>query len=323
MKKTDVTALGELLVDFTESGLSPQGNPLLETNPGGAPCNVLAMLAKLGRKTAFIGKVGDDALGRMLKAALEAAGIDARSLLLDADVPTTLAFVHKKRDGDRDFSFYRDTGADMMLREDEVAEDVIAGSRFFHFGSLSLTHPGVRAATRKALRLAKKHGCLISFDPNLREPLWKSLEEAREQIAFGLGQCDVLKISDNELQWFTEKEDFDEGIEALKARYPVPLILLSRGKDGSSAYYQGKRVDAEAFPLNDTIETTGAGDTFCACVLHYLLDHPIPELTTEGLKEMLCFANAAAALITTRKGALRVMPEKEEVEALLAAQQKG
>ncbi|MBQ6292907.1 MAG: carbohydrate kinase [Lachnospiraceae bacterium] len=319
MKRFDVTALGELLIDFTESGLSPQGNLLLEANPGGAPCNVLAMLARLGRKTAFIGKVGDDALGRQLKQVVEEAGIDTANLLLDRKVHTTLAFVHKKPDGDRDFSFYRDPGADMMLREDEVRESIIADSRIFHFGSLSLTHAGVRAATKKALDLAKTHGCLISFDPNLREPLWNSLEEAHEQIAYGMQMCDVMKISDNEVQWFTEKEDFDEGIATLFDRYPVRLILLSKGKDGSSAYYRGKRVDADAFLQKNTIETTGAGDTFCACVLNYLLDHPLSELDPEGLGEMLRFANAAAALITTRKGALRVMPEKQEIEALLAS----
>ena len=319
MKTIDVTALGELLIDFTDSGLSPQGNPLMEANPGGAPCNVLAMLAKLGRKTAFIGKVGNDLFGRQLRQAVEAVGIDTRNLLMDDEVHTTLAFVHKKPDGDRDFSFYRDPGADMMLREDEVRESIIADSRIFHFGSLSLTHAGVRAATKKALDLAKAHGCLISFDPNLREPLWNSLEEAHEQIAYGMQMCDVMKISDNEVQWFTEKEDFDEGIAALFDRYPVRLILLSKGKDGSSAYYRGKRVDADAFLQKNTIETTGAGDTFCACVLNYLLDHPLSELDPEGLGEMLRFANAAAALITTRKGALRVMPEKQEIEALLAS----
>ena len=319
MKAYDVVALGELLIDFTENGLSEQGNPLLEANPGGAPCNVLAMLQKLGRKTAFIGKVGQDLWGERLKRTLEELGIDARCLLMDKEARTTLAFVVKKSDGDRDFAFYRNPGADMMLRAEEIQEALIADARIFHFDSLSMTHPLGQEATREALRMAKKHGCLISFDPNLREPLWSSLEEAREQIDYGFRQCDVLKISDNELQWFTGKEKFDEGISLLQAEYGIPLILLSKGRDGSSAYFKGVRVDAAPFLQENTVETTGAGDTFCACSLNYLLDHALRDLSRSELAEMLRFANAAASLITTRKGALRVMPTREEVETMLAS----
>ena len=319
MKTIDVTALGELLIDFTENGLSEQGNPLLEANPGGAPCNVLAMLTRLGRRTAFIGKVGRDLWGERLRQAVEEVGIDTRNLLMDDEVHTTLAFVRKKPDGDRDFAFYRNPGADMRLSAAEVREDLIAQSRIFHFGSLSMTHALGREATAAALEMAKAHGCLISFDPNLREPLWSSLDEAHDQIDFGLRRCDVLKISDNELQWFTGKEDFDEGIAALQAEYAIPLILLSKGRDGSSAYYKDLRVDAAPFLQENTVETTGAGDTFCACVLNFLLDHDLSSLTAEDLKSMLRFANAAASIITTRKGALRVMPSRAEVEALLAS----
>jgi len=317
MKQFDVTALGELLIDFTENGLSAQGNHLLEANPGGAPCNVLAMLAKLGKKTAFIGKVGDDFLGRHLKNVVEEVGIDTRNLLLDDKVHTTLAFVHTYPDGDRDFSFYRNPGADMNLRADEINEELIAQSRIFHFGSLSLTHPGIREATKKALRIAREQGCLISYDPNLRPPLWNTLEEAKEQIAFGMTQCDIMKISDNEIQWFTGKEDFDECIRILQETYHIPLILLSLGRDGSRAYYQGMKVEAAPFLQKNTIETTGAGDTFCACVLNYVLDHGLEALTEAQLHEMLRYANAAASLITTRKGALKVMPSAEEVACLL------
>jgi fructokinase len=248
---------------------------------------------------------------------VEEVGIDTRNLLLDEDVHTTLAFVHTYADGDRDFSFYRNPGADMNLRAEEIDEDLISQSEIFHFGSLSLTHPGVREATKKALQAAKDNGCLITYDPNLRPPLWSSLEEAKEQIAFGMQWCDVMKISDNEIQWFTGKEDFDEGIRVLQDTYHIPLILLSMGKDGSRAYYKGMRVEAKPFLQKNTIETTGAGDTFCACVINYVLDHGLQNLTEENLLEMLTFANAAASLITTRKGALRVMPEKADVEAML------
>ena len=319
MKTYHVTALGELLIDFTENGLSSQGNYLMEANPGGAPCNVLAMLTKLGKKTAFIGKVGNDFLGNHLKTVVETVGIDTRNLLMDDQVHTTLAFVHTYPDGDRDFSFYRNPGADMNLCAEEIDEDLIAQSQIFHFGSLSMTHPGVREATAKALKIAKENGCLITYDPNLRPPLWQTLEEAKEQIAFGMQWCDVLKISDNEIQWFTGKEDFDEGIRILQDTYHIPLILLSLGKDGSRAYYKDLKVEARPFLQKNTIETTGAGDTFCACVLNYILEHGMDHLSRENLLEMLTFANAAAALITTRKGALRVMPSKEDVEKLLSA----
>lgn len=317
MKTIDVTSLGELLIDFTQNGLSNQGNYLMEANPGGAPCNVLAMLTKLGKKTAFIGKVGDDFLGRHLKTVVEEVGIDTRNLLLDEKVHTTLAFVHTYPGGDRDFSFYRDPGADMNLRADEVNEELIANSRIFHFGSLSMTHPGVREATRRALRIAKEQGCIISYDPNLRPPLWNTLEEAKEQIAFGMTQCDIMKISDNEIQWFTGLEDYDEGIRYLQQTYHIPLILLSMGPAGSRAYYRDMRVEVAPFLQKNTIETTGAGDTFCACVLNYVLDHGLDNLTEAQLAEMLRFANGAASTITTRKGALKVMPTADEVKQLL------
>ena len=317
MKSFDVVALGELLIDFTENGLSPQGNPMLEANPGGAPCNVLAMLTRLGKKTAFIGKVGDDLWGKALKNAVSEVGIDTQNLLTDKDVRTTLAFVHTAEDGDRDFSFYRNPGADMSLRADEVSEDLIASTRIFHFGSLSMTHPGVREATARALRYARAHDCLVSFDPNLREPLWSSLEEAKQQIAFGLSRCDILKISDNEIRWFTGEYDFDKGVAHLQKTYHIPLILLSMGKDGSRAYYRDIKAEAKPFLQENTIETTGAGDTFCACALNYILDHGLDALTERDLAELLTFANAAASIITTRKGALRVMPTREEVEALI------
>lgn len=212
MKKYDVVALGELLIDFTQNGISEQGNPLFEANPGGAPCNVLAMVSKLGHKTAFVGKVGKDSFGKQLKDTLEEVGIDATNLTMDEEVHTTLALVHTFADGDRDFAFYRNPGADMMLTEKEIPEELIQNSKIFHFGTLSMTHEGVRAATKKALDIAKKEGCVISFDPNLRPPLWDSLDSAKEQVLYGLQFCDILKISDNEIQWLTGKEDYTDGV---------------------------------------------------------------------------------------------------------------
>lgn len=317
--KYDVVALGELLIDFTENGVSSQGNILYEANPGGAPCNVLAMLNRMGRKTAFMGKVGVDIFGNKLKQVLDEVGIDTSAMRMDPDVRTTLAFVQTFADGDRDFSFYRNPGADMMLTEEELDEEMLRQCRIFHFGTLSMTHENVRKATKKAIAIAKEAGAVISFDPNLRPPLWSSLELAKEQVDYGLRQCDVLKISDNEIQWFTGKEDFDQGIQILQDTYNIPLILLSMGKEGSRAYYQKLRVEKAPYLQENTIETTGAGDTFGGSCLHFVLAYGLENLDEEKLSCMLSFANGAASLITTKKGALKVMPQPEEVEALLAA----
>ena len=318
MKKYDVVALGELLIDFTENGTSSQGNPLFEANPGGAPCNVLAMLNKLGHQTAFIGKVGKDGFGFQLKDTLEETGIDATYLQMDEEVHTTLALVKKMPDGNRDFSFYRNPGADMMLTEEEVPENIFGETKIFHFGTLSMTDEKVRNATKKALRLAKENKVKISFDPNLRPPLWKSLDEAKKQTLYGLQYCDILKISDNEIQWLTGCQDFDEGARWIQKKFPdISLILLTMGKDGSKAYYQDTAVFVPGFLQEHTIETTGAGDTFCGCMLHALCDADISSLNEEQLKEMLTFANAGASIITTRNGALRVMPTKDEIETLI------
>lgn len=315
-KKYDVIALGELLIDFTMNGQSEQGNNMFEACPGGAPCNVLALLNKMGKKTAFIGKVGKDQFGTLLRDTITEAGIDATNLRVDENVNTTLAFVHTFPDGDREFSFYRNPGADMMLTADEVNPEVVKDTKVFHFGTLSMTHEGVREATKKAVETAKANGCLVSFDPNLRPPLWSSLDLAKEQMEYGFGKCDILKISDNEIQFVSGKEDYDEGIAYLQETYNIPLILLTMGKDGSRAYYKGMRVERPGFSVK-AIETTGAGDTFCGSSLNYLVDHDFENLTEEQLGEMLTFANAAAALVTTKKGAIKAMPVKEEVLELI------
>ena len=319
MKKYDVVALGELLIDYTDNGLSSQGNPVYEANPGGAPCNVLAMLRKLGYNAAFIGKVGDDGFGKQLAGVLKETGIDTEGLRWDSSVHTTLAVVHTLPGGDRDFSFYRNPGADMMLTEEELPLDMIENCRIFHFGTLSMTHEGVRKATLKAIEVAKASGALISFDPNLRPPLWDSLEAAAEQIHVGLGLCDILKIADNDIEFMTGEKDFDKGAAILQERYPnIKILNVTAGADGSYSYSCGHRVFVPSFKLGGTIETTGAGDTFCASVLGFVLKNGTENLTVEQLTEMLRFANAAAYLVTTKKGAIRSMPEKADVDAILA-----
>ncbi|MBP3477281.1 MAG: carbohydrate kinase [Lachnospiraceae bacterium] len=317
MKEYDVVALGELLIDFTENGESPQGNPLLEANPGGAPCNVLAMLNNLGKKTAFIGKVGNDSFGKMLMETVKDSGTDVKNLVFDDQVRTTLAFVHTMPDGDRDFSFYRNPGADMMLKKEEVMEEVIKSGKIFHFGTLSSTHEGVREATRYAISVAKENGLLISFDPNLREPLWASLEDARREIKYGLSQCDILKISDNELEFMTGTADYTKAVGILRNSYDIPLIFVTLGKDGSRAYYKDMIVEAKPFIQENTIETTGAGDTFEGCALNFVLERGLDDLSEQDLQELLVFANAGASIITTRKGALKVMPKAEEIKKLI------
>ncbi len=313
----DVVALGELLVDFTQSGQSPQGNPLYEANPGGAPANVLAMLSKLGRSCAFIGKVGRDRFGDMLEETIRQAGISTDGLAREETVPTTLAVVSTGLDGDRSFSFYRSPGADLCLRPEDLDADRIGNCKIFHFGSLSLTDEPCRSATVAAVAAARQAGALISFDPNLREPLWADLAYAKEQIAWGLAQCDILKISDNELLFMTGEEDFDRGAAALQEKYPnLRLLNVTAGAGGSYSFWGGLKTFVPACNLGGVIETTGAGDTFCACVLHYVLDHGLDGLSAREMEEMLTFANAAAYLVTTRKGAIRSMPEQQEIEAV-------
>ena len=314
----DVAALGELLVDMTQNGESAQGNPLFEANPGGAPANVLAMLQKLGKRCAFLGKVGQDSFGDMLERTLRDAGIDVSGLRRDPEVPTTLALVHSLPGGDRDFSFYRKPGADVLLRPEELERDVLRACRVFHFGTLSLTDEPCRSATAEAVDAAEAAGVLLSFDPNLREPLWPSPENAREQIAWGLARCGVCKIADNELRFMTGQTDFDRGAAALRSRYPsIRLLCVTAGAGGSYAYYGAQRVFEPACALGGVVDTTGAGDTFCACMLNYVLDHGLAALSDAQLSEMLRFANAAAYLVTTKKGAIRSMPERSDVERIM------
>ena len=309
----DVVALGELLVDLIQNGSSAKGNPIFEVNPGGAPCNVLAMLSRLGYSTALIGKVGEDYFGHMLGETIRETGISDEGLLYDRNVNTTLALVHTLPGGDRDFSFYRKPGADIMLIDAEVNRQLIDECRVFHFGSLSLTNEPAAGATRGAVAYAKRAGKLISFDPNLREPLWENEEQAKAAIWYGIGECDVLKIADNEIKWLTGKEDYDEGVQVIKERSDVKMVNVTLGSEGSLAYYRDRKIYGRPFLSDRTIDTTGAGDTFCACVIGFLLEHGLDDLAKEDLERMLSFANAAASIVTTRKGTICSMPDREEI----------
>lgn len=321
MNHYDVTAIGELLIDLTQNGISKQGNPVLEANPGGAPCNVLSFLAKMGHRVGFLGKVGRDGFGDQLEAALVETGIDTRGLCRDEAVHTTLAVVHTKPDGDRDFSFYRNPGADVMLAEQELDESMIRSSKILHFGSLSMTEEPCRSATKRAIAIAEEAGILRSFDPNLREPLWDSLDAARQQILYGLAHCDILKISDNEILWLTGKQDYDAAVAWIQENYHIPLIFLTLGRDGSRAYCGTVRAEQSGFCVK-TVETTGAGDTFMGAMLHQILEMGWTPYSRKELESMLRFANAAAAAVTTRAGALRVMPTLDEIQTILVPNTK-
>ncbi len=312
----DVVALGELLIDFIQNGSSAQGNPVFEANPGGAPCNVLAMLARLGYQTAFIGKVGEDYFGKLLGKTIREIGISDAGLVYDKQTNTTLALVHTLADGDRDFSFYRRPGTDIMLTGQEVKKELIEQCKIFHFGSLSLTDEPAAAATRAAVSVAKNAGKRISFDPNLREPLWESAQQAKDAIWYGIENCDILKIADNEIKWLTGMEDYDAGVQVIKKRSDVKLVNVTLGSKGSIAYYMNQKVYGKPFLSGKTVDTTGAGDTFCAGALRFILEHGLQDLTAKDLEEMLLFANAAASIVTTRKGAICAMPDLKEIDAL-------
>ncbi|MGN6711089.1 carbohydrate kinase family protein [Anaerocolumna jejuensis] len=318
-KQFDAVALGELLIDFTNNGITRQGNPLMEANPGGAPCNVLSMLRNYGKRVAFIGKVGEDFFGRQLREVLNRLEINTDYLLTDENIPTTLAFVSTTPEGDRAFSFYRNPGADMMLREEEIKEEMIAASRLFHFGTLSMTEAGVAKATKKAVNIAKENKCIITFDPNVRLPLWKDREDIRKAMEYGFSQCDVLKISDDEISFYTGAGDIYCGVEQIRREYAgIKLVLATMGSKGSFACHKELVVSEPAFFQKAAIETTGAGDTFFAIAINHILDNGLENMTSEGISQMLRHANAGASLITARRGAMCVMPRPEEIEALLA-----
>lgn len=315
----DIVALGELLIDFLPRGKSDQGSNLYEANPGGAPCNVLAAMARLSKKTAFIGKVGTDTFGIFLRETLQRLNIDAAGLVATPDYFTTLAFVTLDAQGNREFAFSRKNSADVMLTPDEVDPALIKSARIFHCGTLSLTHENCRAATLKALDAAKSGGVLISVDPNLREGLWGSLEEAAAAMRLALGYADIIKISDYELSFLYGEGDVVSGAKRALADFSPKILFATCGKEGAYLLKGDTVLYHPSFPVN-TVDTTGAGDCFCGAVLAKLLDY---DLDIDGMSEAHCrevlrFANAAASLATTKRGGITAMPAKREIENLLA-----
>ena len=310
----DVTALGELLIDFTMVSADGEGYPTMAAHPGGAPANFLAALAKYGKRTALLGKVGTDKFGRLLKGTLEGAGIETRGLVAADDVFTTLAFVTLDASGDREFSFSRKPGADTCIRFEELDLSLIDEARAFHFGTLSLTDEPARSTTQQAVAYAKAHGKLITFDPNLRKPLWKDLDTAKEQMIWGLRQADVVKISDEEVEFLFGLNAQDGAAHILK-EFGVKLLFVTCGPDG--CFFKNARASGRVPGMSGikTVDTTGAGDIFGGSAVYRLLETgKAPEtLEEKALREIVSFACTAAGLSTTKHGGIQSVPELDDV----------
>ncbi len=315
----DSVAAGDTpLVDFTPSGVSPAGNLLSERNPGGAPANVMAMLSKLGMRTAFIGKVGLDEFGLFLKQTLYDASVETKGLVMAENSNTTLAFVHLKADGDRFFRFYRNPGADLLLNKDEVDYELIGQSRWFHFGSVSMTGEPSRSATLAAVKYAKSRGLLVSYDPNPRLSLWNSLAEARKYILDGMKYADVLKISEEELDLLMEGSDLSEGSRRISDLYGIRMIFVTLGSRGCFYRFGQETGEIKGYQVN-TIDATGADDAFLGALLYQLMtcQTGLGQLNKAEIEAFIAFANAAGALATTRRGAIPSLPNKSHIEALV------
>ena len=312
----DVVALGELLIDFATVGTDAEGYPTMAAHPGGAPANFLATLTKFGAKTALIGKVGSDTFGRLLLNTLKNAGIETKGMVVTEDVFTTLAFVTFDAHGDRDFAFSRKPGADTCLSFEEIDLSLIDEAKVFHFGTLSLTHEPARTATQKCVAYAKNAGKLITYDPNLRKPLWADLEEAKEQLLWGLAQADVVKISDEEVEFL-----FGLGVEAgakhILENFGVKLVFVTCGSEG--CFFKNTNAEGHVPSLSgiSVIDTTGAGDIFGGSAVWKLLQTgKAPEALTEAeLRNIVTFACTAAGLSTTKSGGISSVPSSEAVIA--------
>ena len=317
--KYDVVALGELLIDFAPVSKSESGYPVLAAQPGGAPGNFLAALNKYGCRTGMIGKVGEDMFGRLLLGTLCSAGIDTRGILTDAEVFTTMAFVSLDESGNRDFSFARKPGADTCLKPEEVDAELLRDTKVFHFGTLSLTDEPAAAATRKAIETAKAAGALISLDPNLRKPLWKTEEDAKSAIEWSLRQADIVKISDEEIHflWGLSPE---EGARKLIREYGVSLVYATLGPKGCYAATANQEVTVESPRGIHVVDTTGAGDIFGGSAMSQFLriGKKPADLTEEELCGIVRFACTAASLSTQKHGGITSVPEEADVRAKMA-----
>ena len=314
----DVLSLGEMLIDFTPVGISENGNPIFERNPGGGPANMACAAAKMGAKTAFLGKVGKDAFGTALKETLDKNGVNSDRLILSPEYPTTLAFVHLDADGDRSFSFYRHNGADTMLSFSEVDCAVLDDCRFFFCSSVLMAEGPSRRTSFALMEEAKKRGVSTVFDPNLRPNLWEDTEEMKQQVLSAMRLADILKLSEEEAAFLTGMEDPEQAAEFLMREYPAKLLLITLGKNGSISFTRHLRLRHPGFPVK-AVDTTAAGDSFTGGLLAALsqIEKEVEKLSEQELNRAIRFANAVGALTTTKKGSISVLPTCAEVETLL------
>jgi fructokinase len=309
----DVVALGELLIDFTPAGKSENGNTLFEMNPGGAPANVLTVVTKLGGKSAFIGKVGDDQFGHFLRQVLENNNIETKGLKNTILANTTLAFVHLDKSGERSFTFYRNPGADMMLNNDDIDLSLIDNSKIFHFGSLSLTDEPSRTATLTALKYAKRNNKIISYDPNWRPTLWKDEKSAKKEMFFPLKYVDIVKLSLEEMQFLTGESNIQIASDILY-NMGIKLVLVTLGQDGCYYKHSSGYGQIPAYSV-DVVDTTGAGDAFLGGVLYNIskIGYSLEKVSRREIEKIIEFSNAVGGLCTTKKGAIPAMPTMEDV----------
>lgn len=314
----DITTVGEILIDLTQTGISDKGIPIYTANPGGAPANVAVAASKLGAKTAFIGKVGNDSFGRFLCDTLQKYNVSTDGVITDKSANTTLAVVSVNENGERSFAFYRKNSADTLLSENEIIDLQLRNTHILHFGSVSLTAEPSRTATISAVKRAKSFGALISYDPNYRESLWSSLDEAVEQMKKPLDLVDILKVSDEELPLISGKTDVEDGAKYLCDKYNIKLVLVTLGAKG--AYYRFKDCAGIVDGVSVTVaDTNGAGDTFFGAFLSrmvYMEKYNPSDLTEDEIKDMLAFSNNAAAITTSRSGAIPAMPTIGEIDRL-------
>ncbi|CAN6722972.1 unnamed protein product [Malus baccata var. baccata] len=312
-----IVSFGEMLIDFvpTESGVSLAEAPGFLKAPGGAPANVAIAVARLGGKAAFVGKLGDDEFGHMLAGILKQYGVTGEGISFDQGARTALAFVTLRADGEREFMFYRNPSADMLLRPDELNIELIKSAKVFHYGSISLIVEPCRSAHLKAMEVAKEAGALLSYDPNLREPLWPSREEAKKQILSIWDKADVIKVSDVELEFLTGSPKIDDANAMTLWRDSLKLLLVTLGEKGCRYYTKNFRGVVESFEVK-AVDTTGAGDSFVGALLAKIVDdHSILE-DEKRLREVLKFANACGAVTTTKKGAIPALPNESEALTL-------
>jgi fructokinase len=311
--KQSIISLGEALIDFIPLD---DNNETFQKSPGGAPANVAVGLARLGANVTFLGKVGDDVLGRFLEETLQGYGVDTSAMTFTKDTRTGVVFVTLGQGGERSFEFYIDPSADRFLSEHEVNESLFEKSNLLHFGSISLISEPAKSATKKAVRLAQEKGLIVSYDPNLRLGLWNSADEARQEIRGMLGEVDVLKISEEELEFITGEVDIEKGVKKLD-NFSIPLIFITLGAEGSYIFLQGQEpVKVDAMKVK-AVDTTGAGDAFVSGILYqlHLLDKSVLDLSTEEIQEMAQFASVSGGLAASTKGAMTALPTLDEVKA--------